>query len=527
MMSLGTYIRFVILVFCVELLLVLPDLVYSVYAPTYTVTSGIRALVFLIPLSSGIILNKYKFVSAVIIVVLCILQLIQFSRLSYFGRLMTQFDFDMIFAEWKDVLLGAKDAISTHWPILPTVIIPFALIWYIFQINKLKNVWGTLILLITIPVMLYENIKNCTPYPIERRISIANTIKSFSYYIVSWFQKYNPPKYKDYSIMNVGIDQSEPITIVYILGESVNMNHMSLFGYKRDTTPNLAELSKSSNFYSKIGVSGAVCTKASLRFMTNIIYEPDNVNLNDSGDTSLFKLAKENGFKTFYLASDSKNIVNSVCNKSSQYIDVLVTRENNKNRVAEMKDDYIIELIGAQDYTKRNFIVLHQRCIHTPYAENFPRNYKDVQCFNDGTNTTIDAYDNAMRYNDTFISRVFERFNKQEKGKFYIIFASDHSEMLGEKGMFGHSIMEPEVAMVPFLFQSNDESFMAKIRALQAIYPYVIAKMIAEILGFKIDNPNEKHGIFYANGLDYYGRSGYMKVTIAQNSLTFEKVRAK
>lgn len=527
MMLLCKYIKFIILVFCIELLLVLPDFVYSVYTPTYRITSGIRAWIFLIPLSAGIALNKYRLMSAAIIMTLCILQLIQFARLSYFGGLMTQFDFDMIFAEWKDVLLGAKDAISTHWQILPTVIIPFALIWYISRVNKLKTVWGTLILLITIPIMLYENVKNCTPYPIEGRISISNTLKCFSYYIASWFQEYNPPKYKDYSITNVGIDPSESITIVYILGESVNMNHMSLFGYERDTTPNLEKLSKSSDFYYSKGVAGAVCTKASLRFMTNVIYEPDNVNLNDSGDTSLFKLAKENGFKTFYLASDPKNMVNSVCNKSSRYIDVLVTREDDKNRVAELRDDYILELVNAQNYIKRNFIVLHQRCIHTPYAENFPMNYKATKYFTDGLDAKIDEYDNAMRYNDTFITRVFERFNKQRLGKFYIIWVSDHSEMLGEKGMFGHSIIEPEVATVPFLFQSNDERFMNKIRSLKAIYPYVVAKIIAEILGFKIDNPNEKHGIFYANGLDYYGRSGYMKVTSSGNSLSFEKVRTK
>lgn len=520
-------LKFVILLVSLLALFVAPDFIYSAYTSTYAITSGFRALLFLIPLSCGLLLNRYRWLSVLVLVLLCVLQLIQFSRLSYFGRLMTQFDFNMIFAEWQDILIGAQDAFTMHWKILPTVIVPFILMWSVLRLQQTKNIWGTLVLVITFPIMIHEHVDNCIPYPVEGRLSISNTIKSFSYYVASWFQEYNPPKYQDYAITNVGIDTDEPITIVYILGESVNINHMSLFGYERDTTPNLRILSKNSNFYRTAGVSGAVCTKASLRFMTNVIYEPDNVKLNDSGETNLFKLAKENGFKTFYLASDPKNMVNSVCNKSSRYIDVLITRENNKKRVAEMKDDYILELIEAQKYAKRNFIVLHQRCIHTPYAENFPKNYEYAQYFTGGVNAKIDEYDNAMRCNDTFISRVFERFNKQKNGKFYIIWVSDHSELLGEKGMFGHSIIEPEVATVPFLFQSNDDEFMNKIRSLKAIYPYAVAKMIAEIMGFKIDNPNEEPDVFYANGLDYYGRSGYMKVTIKGHALNFEKVGTK
>lgn len=518
-------IKFLALLVCVLGLFVTPDFIYSSYTSTYEITSGFRSLLFLVPLSCGLLLNKYRWFSAVIVALFCILQLIQFSRLSYFGRLMTQFDFDMIFAEWHDILLGAQDAFTSHWKILPTVTIPFILMWLTLRAKLNRNIWGTLILAITIPVTIYENIGNCIPYPVEGRISISNTMKSFSYYVASWFQKYNPPKYKDYSITNTGPDMSTPVTIVYIIGESVNVNHMSLFGYGRETTPNLQKLAKSNNFYYTRGVSGAVCTKASLRFMANVIYEPDNVKLNDSGETSLFKLAKENGIKTFYLASDPKNMVNSVCIQNAKYIDVLRTRESNVKLATEMKDDYILALLDKQKFTDRNFIVLHQRCIHSPYSKNFPKNYKDTRHFRDGINAKIDEYDNAMLYNDTLIFRIFERFNKQENGKFYIIFASDHNELLGEKGMFGHSIIEPEVAKVPFLIQSNDSQFMKKVRAMDALHPYAIGKMIARLLGFEIQNPNEQSGEFYANGLDYYGRAGYMKVSITEDkSLTFEKM---
>ena len=117
-----------------------------------------------------------------------------------------------------------------------------------------------------------------------------------------------------------------------------------------------------------------------------------------------------------------------------------------------------------------------------------------------------------MLYEDTFLYRVFERFNKQTTGKFYIIFASDHNEMFGENGIRGHSVLDPVVADIPVIVQSNDEEFMTKFRSIYKPTHYEIAMLIAEVLGFEIKNPNQKDDVFYINGLDFDGRNGYIEL---------------
>ena len=511
----------------ITILFVMPDVSYCTINPSYKLNSGWQALLFLVPISFGLLYNKFKIVNVIIISALSILQLMQFSRISYFGRLLTQYDFNMIFDEFIDIVIGAIDAFNEHWIIIPIVIIPFIGIWYISTLTKARSKYGTAILIMTIIGTVYVHQTQCTPYPIEGRISISNTIKVVTNYTISLFQGHDIKNYAEYKITNNGIQSNEPITVVYIIGESVNYKHMSLFGYTRETTPLLKKLTEYDNFYYTQGISGAVCTKSSVRFMTNAIYEPDNIKLNDSGETCLFKLAKENGFKTFYIASDEKSTVNSICNQSLKHIDVLITREDNATLQKQLKDDYIIYKLEEQNFEARNFIVLHQRCIHVPYKNNLPKSYKAEVNFNSTNNNTVDEYDTAMLYNDLFISKIFCKFNKQPDGKFYIIFVSDHNELLGENGMFGHSIVEPEVAKVPFLFQSNDEKFMQEIRSLKVIYPYEVAKKIAKILGFEIRNPNEQSDVFYVNGLDYYGRSEYMKGSISGDKLSFEKGRSR
>ena len=117
------------LVFTISSLFVIPDVLYCLTNPFYKINSGWQALMFIAPLSFGLIYSKHKILNVIIISILCILQIMQFSRLSYFGRLMTQYDFRIMFDEFNDIVTGAIDAFFDHWKILAIVIMPFIGIW--------------------------------------------------------------------------------------------------------------------------------------------------------------------------------------------------------------------------------------------------------------------------------------------------------------------------------------------------------------------------------------------------------------
>ena len=119
-MDVKNLLKTAILVLVIVSLFVAPDFLYSRLANNeYHVSVIWLSLKVLVPLSLGLILNKYRWLTIIVLVFLCSLQLMQFSRLDYFGRLLTPYDFIAAFGEWRDVALGACDAFSSHWKILP------------------------------------------------------------------------------------------------------------------------------------------------------------------------------------------------------------------------------------------------------------------------------------------------------------------------------------------------------------------------------------------------------------------------
>ncbi len=451
----------------------------------------------------------------------------QFSKLAYFNRYITSYDFVVLLKEWRDVFLGAGDALSGHWVIIPMVAIPFALMILVSRIKINRSKYGVVVLFGTFAcITVTDYFNQMYSDSIKGRLSIDNTLKTFSLFMLDLLRTYEMPEYKDYEIKNVGAGGGHPITVVYVMGESINAKHMSIFGYERETTPLMKKLSEKGDFYYTEGIAGGVCTIASSKFMANVIYEPNNGKLTNSCETSLCKLAKDNGFKVIYITSKFNKMITSVCNMSGKYMDVIETASTNKAHVERRKDDCILDLLDKQEFTDKNFIILHKRCAHTPYTAVFPEGYKNRTHFKNGKDKKVDEYDNAILYEDTWLYRVFNKFNRSSNGSFYIIYASDHNELLGENELYSHGYLHPAVADIPVIVQSNDAEFMRKFKAIYKPTHYEIAKMIAEVLGFQIKNPNEEKDVYYINGLDYNGRAGYirLKKDIKNKKIEYELV---
>jgi glucan phosphoethanolaminetransferase (alkaline phosphatase superfamily) len=249
--------------------------------------------------------------------------------------------------------------------------------------------------------------------------------------------------------------------------------------------------------------------------MMNVVREADNSFFGCANSTNLFKLAKSRGFKTFYLSAQTEHLLTSIA--GVHYIDVLITKDSNISKAMSMKEDYLHYLLDQQTFTDRNFIVLHQWCMHAPYNY-FPA----VRKFDGSSEDRIDEYDSAMTYNDVAITKLFNRFNKQTRGKVYIIFASDHNELLWEDGLYGHSHLVPKVADIPIMVQSNDEAFMNEMKAIFKPNHFEIATAIAKLLGYEVRNPNEEQDVFYISGAEYSGKFGFIKYRKSSKNRTLE-----
>ncbi|MDR1434856.1 MAG: sulfatase-like hydrolase/transferase [Puniceicoccales bacterium] len=512
-----------LLSFLTILLLMFPDFIFAAINDTFKISRDWKAILFLIPLSVGLVLSPAWFAVLTLLFFSC-MQVAQFIHCAYFGVQLSPFALHFMQKEMGDVGTEIAFFWKDYGYVIPMVFIPFFLIYFLNRKSVVKKTWIGILIISCIFGSIGKRL--CTDAsqrftPNSRRITLYNSLKAFFGYFIIKYRHYDFNKtYQPYAVeKNQFFERESPINIVYIIGESCNYRHMSLFGYGRnDTTPRLKSLAQNNdNFIFQVGISGANSTLSSVKFITNAIYEPDNLKQTSLETTNLFKLAKQNNFKTFYLSMQCDTLLAAI--GGAPHMDQIVTKETDPIQIRLKKDLYLLKLIQKQTFSEKNFIVLHQSSVHSPYELTYGQGYKAPRIFFGNPQKILDDYDNAMLYNDFLISQIFEFFNGS-KDPFYIVWASDHNELLGENGMYGHGsgCLVPEVTQIPVIVQSNDPLFLKKINNTFAITHYEIAKFLAEQIGFDIINPNEEEKVFYSNGIDYNGKLGYIRVT--KDSLT-------
>ena len=115
--------------------------------------------------------------------------------------------------------------------------------------------------------------------------------------------------FPDYKLTNIAADTRKPVNIIFVVGESINVNHLSLFGYHRQTTPELEKYAARDPFfvYKKAWAAG-VNTLISLPMIYNIQVNPKNYRKLITRDSYLFKMARENGFKVTYIEAQNASL---------------------------------------------------------------------------------------------------------------------------------------------------------------------------------------------------------------------------
>jgi glucan phosphoethanolaminetransferase (alkaline phosphatase superfamily) len=223
-------------------------------------------------------------------------------------------------------------------------------------------------------------------------------------------------------------------------------------------------------------------------------------------------MAREQGLKTHFLSVQTSNLTTYA---GVEFADHYVTQEDILPLYTEKKDDALLTLLAGIDLAASNFIVLHQRNSHSPYDKSYPASFaKYPGSASDFRTHMVNTFDNSVRYTDHILHEVIQQLRQRSAGPTYFFFTADHGEMLGEKGKFGHSLLEPEVASVPFLFYAlrGDPEVVKRMRSLVVPTHYKIAKQIAGLLGYGFHNPNEVPGVYYVNGPDLDMSDVYMVV---------------
>ncbi|AUY33478.1 phosphoethanolamine transferase CptA [Pseudomonas soli] len=297
-----------------------------------------------------------------------------------------------------------------------------------------------------------------------------------------------------------------PRTLVLVLGESTTREHMHLYGYDRDTTPNLDALAahdKGLTVFRNV-VSPRPYT---IEVMQQILTFGDQQHPDRFlTDPSLINLMKQAGYKTFWITNQQTMTKrNTMLTTFSQQTDVPVYLNNQRNQNASQYDSVVLEPFdkALRDPADKKLIIVHLLGTHMDYRYRYPAQFDH---FKDATGApaalapeqvrTYNFYDNAVRYNDFVVSDLIKRYSASTPNGF-LLYLSDHGEDVyssGNHDRLGRNEANPTRPMytIPFLLWTSPSWQATHPRDLQAMVnrPYSSAHLIhtlSDLAGLSYD----------------------------------------
>lgn len=254
---------------------------------------------------------------------------------------------------------------------------------------------------------------------------------------------------------------SLPKTIVVVIGESLTRQHMSLYGYPRNTNPRLAALTDSLLVYNDV-VSPQVHTIPVMRSVLTFADKDNPEHITDK--PSMFELFNRAGYDTYFISNQPFG------GSYKTSYDILLSLSKNIVSLAPDKQaDEIVfpdfEEMLTENQPKNKLILIHLIGNHMAYEFRYTPSYNvfdndddhmiSKTAFRDKKAIrTIDKYDNSVLYNDFVVCELIHILQKQASKNTALIYFSDHGEEVYETREFaGHAYekVSPPMCEVPFL----------------------------------------------------------------------------
>lgn len=249
---------------------------------------------------------------------------------------------------------------------------------------------------------------------------------------------------------------------VMVVGETSRAANWSIYGYERETNPELSKVDGLTAFCHVLTESNT--THKSVPMLLSPVSAHDfNSIYRQKGIITAFK---EAGYRTAFFSNQRYNhSFIDFFGKEADTYDFI--KENVEDSNYNPSDDELLKLVAAElaKDTSKLFIVLHTYGSHFNYRERYPADnafflpdfpvdaevkYKD---------NLVNAYDNSIRYTDGFLSRLIRMLQEQDADA-AMIYTSDHGEDIFDdrRRLFLHASPVPSYYQihVPFLVWMSD-----------------------------------------------------------------------
>ena len=288
----------------------------------------------------------------------------------------------------------------------------------------------------------------------------------------------------------------QPATLVLVIGESTNRQRMSLYGYGRETTPELDKLRDQLQLFDNVVTPRPYTIEALQQVLTFADQQHPDAYLKTP---SLVSLMKQAGYRTYWITNQQTMTKrNTMLTTFSKEADEQVYLNNNREQNARQYDGDVLAPFAKvlADAAPRKFIVVHLLGTHMSYQYRYPPEYERFTDrsgapahVTDDQLPTYNSYDNAVLYNDFVVSSLIKRFAATDPNGF-LLYLSDHGEAVFDAAkpeVLGRNEAAPTSPMytIPFMLWQSPKWQDRDYRFAQQ-RPYSSANLIhtwAELAG--------------------------------------------
>jgi len=277
-------------------------------------------------------------------------------------------------------------------------------------------------------------------------------------------------------------DPAMPRTYVFIVGESANRNHLSLYGYKRNTTPKLEAMRDELVVFEDV-ISPDTHTIPSLRkvLLFSELQKGDTI----LTSPSVLTLLNSAGFTTYWISNQAVNVegatgVRLFAEDAKQVSFLNMARDEGRS----VSYDSVLlpeleKILGSS--VERKAIFIHLMGSHLTYALRYPPEFGVFSSTDDiptkpwrteSEKQYVNTYDNSIRYTDHIVSSVINAV-KRKGGDAFVVYFSDHGqEVYDTRPVRGQIANDPSKHMldIPFLcwfspeYQRRNAEFMQRVK---------------------------------------------------------------
>ncbi|APV37827.1 sulfatase [Pseudomonas frederiksbergensis] len=257
-------------------------------------------------------------------------------------------------------------------------------------------------------------------------------------------------------------DQSTIETIVFVIGESSRPHNWSLYGYNKDTTPNLGKQAGIFKF-------NQICTTApytSFAVPSMLSLEPISDWDSIVSTKSLVSIYRAAGYMTYWLSVQEVDSFGGIIPQIAAEAQYRQYFERSYD--GALMSEY--EKILNKNDTEKKAIFIHVKGSHFEYSRRYPESFDQFKPATSSFKDKITAeYDNSILYTDWLLSAIIDQLKLSKKPS-VLVYSSDHGEnmMDDSRGLLGHGIGNKyDLPVSAFIWASENVSGQQSLKLLK------------------------------------------------------------